>query len=474
MGKLRVTVALVVLLSCSQIAWAEEEKKEEEAKVYRLDRVIVREHPIKEEPITITPSVTVINVDKFKKAGTKNMIRDVLMEVPGMDVLRSNITPNPEENINIRGLDQSRFMVYMDGRPMMLFGGFGYYKHDWTTIPLDNIETIEVIRGSHSVLFPNAQGGAINIITKKGIKTDDPIPKVSWGGSWGSFASQSYDGTITGGFLDAIGYSLSGAKRKGNGFLRNNDFDSFDVMGRASWYMPTDGILTLGYKHNEYDMGFAVVNDPTRADYNADYPILRDDADSFRHVPGVVYPGGDNFWDKDTDDADIIFEQPLGPGNLRYQLHRTESERLVHRYIMSMGRLVQNISCQEEYNWGMILEYIDINLGEYIPLELAKDHRFTVGADYRQRGTPANKDWFEIVSPYMQDVWTIIPSLRTTVGVRFYHNEMNSYFKPATGQVAQFGNKTSDQVWTPKFRVDYDYNPNLALYAAASRDYRIP
>ena len=40
---------------------------ETEEKVYRLDKIIVRDHPLKDEAMVVTPDVTVINVDKFQK-----------------------------------------------------------------------------------------------------------------------------------------------------------------------------------------------------------------------------------------------------------------------------------------------------------------------------------------------------------------------------------------------------------------------
>ena len=202
-----------------------------EEKVYRLDKVIVRDHPLKDESMVVTPDVTVINVDKFQKAGPVQTIRDVLSETLGLNVQSTSITPSPSESIYIRGLDQSRIQIFLDGRPMRLFGAYGYYKVDWTTMPLDNVETIEVIRGSHSLLYPFSMGGAINIITKKGIKTDEIKPKVSATTEFGSYHAQSYSASVLGGLANTIGYSLAAARRKGDGYLRNNyyDTDSFNA-----------------------------------------------------------------------------------------------------------------------------------------------------------------------------------------------------------------------------------------------------
>ena len=45
---------------------------------YRLDKVIVRDHPLREDSMVVTPEVTVINVDQFKKPGKIENITDLL------------------------------------------------------------------------------------------------------------------------------------------------------------------------------------------------------------------------------------------------------------------------------------------------------------------------------------------------------------------------------------------------------------
>ncbi len=135
-------MGLILIISVSSYGLAQTDSEEKPEKVYRLDKIIVRDHPVKDEGLFVTPDATVINVDKFQKAGPVQNIRDLLSEAMGVDVLRSSITPSPTDSIYIRGMDQSRFQVFLDGRPMRLMGRSGYIKLDWTTMPLDNVETI--------------------------------------------------------------------------------------------------------------------------------------------------------------------------------------------------------------------------------------------------------------------------------------------------------------------------------------------
>jgi len=123
--------------------------------------------------VEITPNKTVINMDKFQRPAGVRTLTDVLVEIGGVDVQRINpLMASPGDEVSIRGLNEGRMVIEIDGRRINHSGHFGRYIVDWSTLNLDDVERIEIIRGGHSVLHPFAIGGVINIITKKGKKTD--------------------------------------------------------------------------------------------------------------------------------------------------------------------------------------------------------------------------------------------------------------------------------------------------------------
>jgi outer membrane receptor for ferrienterochelin and colicin len=442
-----------------------DEGKEEGNQVYRLDKVIVRDHPLKDESMVVTPDVTVINVEKFQKAGNIHNIQDVLSEILGVSVLSSNITPSPSETVYIRGMDQSRIQIFLDGKPMRLMGKRGYYKIDWTTMPLDNVETIEVVRGSHSLLYPFSMGGAINIITKKGKKTDEVKPDISVTTGFGSYGAESYSASLMGGLFNTIGYSFSGARRSGNGYLRNNYYDTGNFNARISLYLPTDGILSFGWDHVENETGYAVINDPLRSDYDPDYPIvLAENVDTFTHDnEGKSYFGGDSYWKKTTNEYNILFEQPLGLGELRAQVYKHKSVRDRLSYTLT-GTQNEELDLTE-YNMGYNLEYLDF--------ELITNHAFSIGGEYRTQGDKDEKDFYEIFSGFFQDVWSITSPLTLTWGTRYYEFHSDAY-KPYTDRADREEYRRKENEWCPKARLDYEVDPKLTMYAAASREMRTP
>lgn len=461
-GRLIIMMSFIFLFSISADCRAKETDTEKEEKFYRLDNVIVRDHPLKEEPMVITPDVTVINVDKFKKPGSMETIRDVLSEALGLTVLQTSVTPNQSESIYIRGMDQSRYQVFMDGRSIRLHGSHGYFKMDWTTLPLDNVETIEVIRGSHSLLFPFSMGGAVNIITKKGKKTDDPKPDGIVKIGFGPYGAQSYSANLTGGVFNSIGYSFGAAHREGDGYLRGNDYNTDNINARFSLYLPTGGTITYGIDHVDTVTGYALINDlndlPSK--YDPDYPtVRRGEVDTFTHdYEGKSYAGGKNQWEKTLNDQSLLVEQPLPVGQFRGQIYKQLSKR--DRYAhYSDGTDQWNY--KEEYTGGFALDYLDF--------DLINNHSLSIGGDYRDQGTPDNKDYYSITALFIQDVWSASDDITLTFGTRWYEFESDS-----REFITLEPTRRVEREWCPKAKLDYEFDDSLVLYAAISHEMRMP
>src|SRR5437016_6140194 len=68
--------------------------------------------------------------------------------------------------VRIRGSLSSETLVLIDGRPA---SGYELGPADLSEIPVEAIDHIEIVRGGASALYgPNAMGGVINVITKRG------------------------------------------------------------------------------------------------------------------------------------------------------------------------------------------------------------------------------------------------------------------------------------------------------------------
>lgn len=118
----------------------------------------------------VTSAVFVINQEDIRHSGATT-IPDLLRMVPGVQV--ASIDANSWA-VSIRGFNgtfANKLLVMIDGRSVYtsLYGGVFWDVQD---LPLDNIERIEVIRGSGSTMWgANAVNGVINIITKNTLDT---------------------------------------------------------------------------------------------------------------------------------------------------------------------------------------------------------------------------------------------------------------------------------------------------------------
>ncbi|WP_289019814.1 TonB-dependent receptor plug domain-containing protein [Desulfobacter postgatei] len=143
------------------------EGEEEAGQVHlTLEEIVVTATPSSD------PASTEVEVKRIEQ-GKNVTIPDVLKGEPDIDLKRRALVGDTTDSLSIRGFSGNRIMLNIDGRPVNAAGVMGGYYIDWGTIPLDNVEKIELIRGGSSVKYGNnALGGVVNVITKK--PTTDP------------------------------------------------------------------------------------------------------------------------------------------------------------------------------------------------------------------------------------------------------------------------------------------------------------
>lgn len=157
----RTLVGGLLALSMVGEAWADDES------IYFSDLPIVASVVRMPQKLADAPTaVTVIDRDIIKASGARDL-NDVFRLVPGFQTFPNN-TESARATYHGMGDGDyaSRVQVLIDGRSMYspLFGG----GVNWATLPvaLEDIERIEVVRGTNAVSYgSNAFLGVINIIT---------------------------------------------------------------------------------------------------------------------------------------------------------------------------------------------------------------------------------------------------------------------------------------------------------------------
>ncbi len=138
-------------------------------------------------------------------------VRDALAHVPGVS-LASNGGTGQTTSVFIRGAKSEHTLVLVDGVPVN-DPSSTTNSYDFGRLSTSHVERIEVLRGSQSVLYgPEAIGGVINIITKRG--TDKPAFNSS--AEYGSDNSYQLS-TGARGAVDQLRYSANVTHRHTDG-----------------------------------------------------------------------------------------------------------------------------------------------------------------------------------------------------------------------------------------------------------------
>ena len=144
-------------------------------------------------------------------------LEEILSRAPGLVVARRG-SSGQVTGVSLRGTGTKATLVLVDGVRVnsSTAGGF-----DFGTIPVENIERIEVLRGPQSGLYgSDAMGGVIQIITRRG------AGPFATGGSLEYGARATSKQVITaGGEMKQGRLSFSATRLQSDGYFANDDYN---------------------------------------------------------------------------------------------------------------------------------------------------------------------------------------------------------------------------------------------------------
>jgi iron complex outermembrane receptor protein len=137
-----------------------------------LEKIVVTATRTVRNPDDVPASITVITKEDLRKQNIQT-VDEALAQVPGAFDKRGKGWQDLMTSVSLRGFPadaQKRTLILLDGQNI----ASGYSNSVvWTSLPVENIERIEVIRGPFSALYGGtAMGGVINIITKTAKKLE--------------------------------------------------------------------------------------------------------------------------------------------------------------------------------------------------------------------------------------------------------------------------------------------------------------
>jgi iron complex outermembrane receptor protein len=182
--------------------------------------------------------VTVVTESDIRNS-TAGTVPELLRTLPGVQT--RDLSGSPNLQVDLRG-----FGIFGDQNTLVLLDGQRISENEqltvnWSAIPLDAIERIEIMRGSGAVLYgAGATGGTINIITKA------PVANTRGGFVEGGVGSQHTRDLRAGANIagERSGLRFTAAYRESDNYRDNNALriDSAQLDWR---YTGDRGVLTL-------------------------------------------------------------------------------------------------------------------------------------------------------------------------------------------------------------------------------------
>ena len=236
--KLMIVFVAISFIAAFQPAVAEEEQKQDgtykeenpkKQKIYKIDEIVVTATQTENTVLETSSNISVINAADLEAMDAKN-IAEAIKKIPGVYYTNSS---GLEPKISLRGTHigmSGGALVLLNGVPMTM-GEFGYT--DFESIPVENIERIEVVKGPMSALYGgDSARGVINIITKR---TGETIKgKIS--AIVGSYNDQRYSALIYG-TKDKFDYNLNFKKREQDGYRDHTSLDNYYCNGEIGYWL---------------------------------------------------------------------------------------------------------------------------------------------------------------------------------------------------------------------------------------------
>ncbi|MEF8788415.1 MAG: TonB-dependent receptor [Planctomycetota bacterium] len=325
---------------------------------------------------------------------TKERIRDidmsttaegVLENTAGVSLSRQRYSGNENQRLNIRGFDESRSNIMLNGRSLNGAGVYGGYYVDWDSMLVEDIERIELMRGASSAKYGNTLGGTLNIVTEKGSREPETIVRLRGGLIDEDAREDMWNGLVShSGGAGPLLYRLSVAHHDSDGFLRNAYSERELFSGSLTWLLTENLDLTFSGRYNVNESGMIVFNRPDSPFYDPDKPeslggFLGGPGLPFKHGPGnwgPYAPGEGSHWRDERLNLDTSLSYDTEDFGLNLQAYFLDQERKEKFFSASEPghQVFKRESKPEKDNWGWRADFENV-------VEAAGTHTVEYGAE---------------------------------------------------------------------------------------------
>ena len=223
----RPPLLLLLALLCLSAVSRRAEASDSDTSAAQMEGIVVVANSERTPVREIGSSVTIITAQEIQQS-QKQSVTEVLRDVPGLDVVQTGARGG-QTSVFMRGANSGHTLVLIDGvemnDPSSPNGAF-----DFADLSVENVERIEVLRGSQSILYgSDAIGGVIDIITRDGSGPS----KTTLGANYGAYTTSKLSASASGS-RPHVSYSVGVSRTDTKGFSAtdsrvNNERDGFGL-----------------------------------------------------------------------------------------------------------------------------------------------------------------------------------------------------------------------------------------------------
>ena len=229
--------------------------------VYQQERKVVTASRYEQSELDVIPSISVISREDILNLQANNVL-DLLSLQQGIDVARTGGNGS-QTSVFMRGTNSNHTLVLIDGMRVgsSYTGGF-----TWENLPVSQIESIEIVRGSRvSYYGSDAIGGVINIITRK-------QDKLYLRYTAGSFGTNNVDAGF-GQSTDKAQYSIVLSSHHTEGFSATNELNFFSFNPDDDAYENNSLGLNASYDFAASQISLNYLESRSNVDFDSFYNL---------------------------------------------------------------------------------------------------------------------------------------------------------------------------------------------------------
>lgn len=417
-----------------------------------MEEVVVTGTRNEQQVKNIPANVTVIDQEDIKSSTAQTVVE--LLRGEQSIVVRDTSGKGKNASVDMRGFGESaaaNSLILVDGRRVNAIDLSGV---DWSQIPLDQVERVEIVRGTGSVLYgDNAVGGVINIITK--LPSDSRSAQA--GTSFGSYGHHKQQASLSGS-QGPIGAALFASNDSTNGYRENAGLRAKDIGGKII-YDATD-VLTFRLNGSYHADTYGWPGSLTAAQVHADRRASNTPLDESQTNDGYLAFG-----------TDADFQQlGLFASEISYRQRSTDS-----RFVGPSGTFTSD---SEIGTWGFTPRYtLDAEL-------VGHANTLIIGTDLYWADQDTASFFFgpsshasvnrNSLGAYVSNEFSLLDNLILSAGARRERVLYDLKQRDLTGFLAPLNDDTSETENAYSLGLTWLYSGDSSLFVRANRSFRFP